>query len=399
MVSDSKDITPRTIRAHNIAANAITTAKVGKKIIHTASADPTTAADAGTGYEVGSLWNNTSSGEIFVCTDSSEEDSVWRGQEGEGVNLPVQNSVGSTNYYFTGPGPWSGYAGTGSIIKLIFASDADSDTGYDFQTPAAPYDGVGHGSTTHMFQSGGTGALDSIQSVAYGSLADSADHGELVGGDSRAHSGLSSATEGFCVGEKDGPSIVDRYERFSFASPLTAAEVGEMNEIVHSMAGVSGTIQGKGWLCGGFEAPNNIVDTIQTAPFDAGEHNTADWGELSTGYGNNVGHNNDTTGWVDQASAGPGNQTNQTDNRNNFSLSSPGNGTDSGEAVATTYDRAQPGGISATHGYSVLGYNPGAGSDPVGIDAMEKFAFASPYNGTDIGEAPSNGYAGMGASD
>ena len=32
MVSDSKDITPRTIRAHNIAANAITTAKVGKKL-------------------------------------------------------------------------------------------------------------------------------------------------------------------------------------------------------------------------------------------------------------------------------------------------------------------------------------------------------------------------------
>ena len=77
MVSDSKDITPRTIRAHNIAANAITTAKVGKKIIHTASADPTTAADAGTGYEVGSLWNNTSSGEIFVCTDSSEEDCTF----------------------------------------------------------------------------------------------------------------------------------------------------------------------------------------------------------------------------------------------------------------------------------------------------------------------------------
>ena len=76
MVSDSKDITPRTIRAHNLGAASITTAKAGKKIIHTASADPTTAADAGTGYAVGSVWCNTSSGEVFVCTDSSEEDST-----------------------------------------------------------------------------------------------------------------------------------------------------------------------------------------------------------------------------------------------------------------------------------------------------------------------------------
>ena len=90
MVSDSKDITRRTVRAHNLGAGSVTTAKAGKKIIHTEAADPTTAADAGTGYAVGSVWNNTASGEIFVCTDSSEEDSTWYGQEGENINYLVR---------------------------------------------------------------------------------------------------------------------------------------------------------------------------------------------------------------------------------------------------------------------------------------------------------------------
>ena len=395
--------TPRRFDSQNFLPGSVTQGKASKKLFVTSSSDPAKTNDTGEGYAAGTTWVNTTSGQIFLCTDSTAENSVWRGQEGDDINY-VQHSTGDTNYYFTGPGPASGMTGTGSVIKVQFSNDADSDTGYDMGFPggsAGSYDGVGHGSTTHMFQSGGNihpspGLQDTVQKMTYASLADSADHGELSA-TIRAHSGLSSTTEGFCVGGQ--PGWADKIDRFSFATPFsTTADVGEMNEIVHSMAGISGTIQGKGWLCGGHE-DNTMVNTIQTLSFDAGENNTADWGELSATSGNNIGHNDQTYGWVERASTGPGNQTNQTNNRDYFSLASAGNGSDSGEAVTTTYDRSQPGGMSPTHGYSALGYNPGAGSDPVGLDAIEKFAYASPYNGSDVGEAPAHGYAGMGASD
>ena len=79
--------TPKKYFDYNLASGAVTTAKVGKKIITTNSGDPAASNDTGEGYIVGSMWLNTTSGEQFVATGVDAENAVWMGQLGENINL------------------------------------------------------------------------------------------------------------------------------------------------------------------------------------------------------------------------------------------------------------------------------------------------------------------------
>ena len=79
--------TPRKYFAHNLSTGAVTTAKVGKKIITTNSGDPAASNDTGEGYIVGSMWLNTSTGQQFICTKITAEDATWFGQKGDNINL------------------------------------------------------------------------------------------------------------------------------------------------------------------------------------------------------------------------------------------------------------------------------------------------------------------------
>ena len=67
---------PKKYFDYNLASGAVTTAKVGKKILTTDSGDPAASHDTGEGYIVGSMWLNTTSGQQFVAVSVSDE---WRG--------------------------------------------------------------------------------------------------------------------------------------------------------------------------------------------------------------------------------------------------------------------------------------------------------------------------------
>ena len=84
--------TPKKYFDYNLASGAVTTAKVGKKIITTDSGDPALSNDTGEGYIVGSMWLNTTSGEQFVAVSVGAEDANWKGQKGNNINDPVQHS-------------------------------------------------------------------------------------------------------------------------------------------------------------------------------------------------------------------------------------------------------------------------------------------------------------------
>jgi hypothetical protein len=64
---------------------------------YTATADPTATDDDGDGYEVGSRWVNTSSGEEFVCVDASTGAAVWTSTTAGGGSgsITVEESDGS----------------------------------------------------------------------------------------------------------------------------------------------------------------------------------------------------------------------------------------------------------------------------------------------------------------
>ena len=341
MVSDSKDITPRTIRAHNLGAASITTAKVGKKIIHTASADPTAASDAGTGYEVGSLWNNTSSGEIFICVNSSEENANWKGQEGENVNDP-----------FTIQGSGYGY------------------------------------SCGHMLDPGSPVQPGNINRYAMVSSGNGTDVGEMATAVRDIQSGsIRDDSYGFAVGGINPPSkSQDFIQRFTLASPTTVVDIGEMIKKPHYSSG--STNGSYGFVYGGRDnnPPEANVDTIEKFALAAPPVTATDSGmeisnvtERGTGLSDTANAYGYQIGGVELNPTGPWGSG--MDVVEKFSFTGSGSATDVTEA---TQGELKPSGTSSiTHGF-LAGGAPKASY--VDVNIVEKFAYTSPHTVDDVGD-------------
>tara|TARA_B100000949_G_C14284247_1_gene453368 strand:+ start:2209 stop:3402 length:1194 start_codon:yes stop_codon:yes gene_type:complete len=381
MVSDSKDINPRTIRAHNIAANAITTAKVGKKIIHTEAADPTTAADAGTGYEVGSIWNNTSSGEVFICTDSSEEGSVWRGQEGENVNhSPAWQ--GLTYAYEMGgsyPGPT---VSTDAISRYpLSAPYPQSDVGEQAQAGFSSGNYVGPGNVG--FQAGaytpGSAYIGEVVSfpTAAASGVTTSNQGELNQGGWAYGSNGWSPTHGYTFGGQEAPGgkldTITDFTFASFASSDTTAEMADGRDFTASHDDATHSYQSGGWNPG----TSNNIDRYQKGT----STNSTDTGELvQSRYG--VHGNSDVDGGYGYANGGGGPPPlNEVDVIQRFPFASSTPSADIGEMATTGAYGSMRGASSMTHGHSSsrIG-SPGPGT------VRTRFPFASSSAGADIGE-------------
>tara|TARA_B100001964_G_scaffold228989_1_gene280782 strand:+ start:788 stop:2008 length:1221 start_codon:yes stop_codon:yes gene_type:complete len=405
MVSDSKDITPRTIRAHNLGAGSVTTAKVGKKIIHTAAADPTAASDAGTGYEVGSLWNNTSSGEIFICKDSSEENSVWIGQEGENINL-VQHAQGSSDGYV-----WGGDAGPGQspryqddIEKYSFSSDANASDSGEYNKAATFALGAKYSST--LFAIGGRQAdnpastplalVETISSFPTTAPHPVTDHGELTGGTWRDGGLNDSGTHTYMHGGSWDESVADTIEKFAKASASSSTDVGETASVEDRAVGCPDSIGSQGFQTAGRNQPGSTYRTDVQKYSMASDGAGSDTGnELSQAYTGHVTATDESYGFAYTGYIGPPGGIHGQDDIDRFAFSSPYAGTDVGEMSDGPYQDSGQNQMSATHGYKTGGMNPSGESY---IDVIDKFAYASPYSSEDVGNLTVAKTATSGAS-
>lgn len=108
---------------------------------YTATTDPTTGDDDGDGYEVGSRWVNTTSGEEFVCVDASTGAAVWTSTtdagafSGDAGDIPITDAGG----YFTGTDVeaalqelGAGGGGSGSSVPYLDQATLDGTYGDDF---------------------------------------------------------------------------------------------------------------------------------------------------------------------------------------------------------------------------------------------------------------------------
>jgi hypothetical protein len=132
------------------------------------ASDPTITTNPSTG--TGTLWANTTSGEMFACTDATAGANVW-------------TNIGE---------------GTGDI------------------NPPPYYQG-----TTHGYIAGGE--RNAIDRFSYSSNGNATDWADLVG--SYTHmTGCSSATNGFAIGD----TAVDIINKFPFASQTNATDTGNL---------------------------------------------------------------------------------------------------------------------------------------------------------------------------
>lgn len=74
-----------------------------KKSNRTATTDPTVGDDSGDGYDVGSIWVNTTSDEVFICADSSSGAAVWQSSAGGSVPTWAQTLASGSSSGGTDP--------------------------------------------------------------------------------------------------------------------------------------------------------------------------------------------------------------------------------------------------------------------------------------------------------
>ncbi|MDP7368666.1 MAG: hypothetical protein QGH83_15565 [Candidatus Pacebacteria bacterium] len=262
------------------------------------ASDPAIDTNPATG--LGTKWINTTSGEMFVCTDATAGANVWTNVGAGTGDIQPWSFQGLTKYYHCG-GDIGGTSGTNKIEKDVFASD--------------------------------------------GNLTDTANL--VTSGEGAA--GAPGETHGYSMGRSTNPSTgvtTDATEKFNFSTEADGVAVGVLTT---SRAGVAGASSGTyayasaGWTYGG---PGNSTTIDKLSMASDGDSTSV--GALTVAGTWQSGTSSSTYGYVN----GGGNRGNVIDK---FSFSSDGNATDVGNL---TTSRTFVGGCSSsTHGYGFGGSN------------------------------------------
>ena len=326
------------------------------------ASDPATDTNPSGG--LGTLWANTTSGELFGLTDATTDSNVWTNiGAGEGDVSPW-NGNGTQSGYASGGWP----PNTDTIQKFSFTSDANA-TDVGNLTQARQYV-TGHSSFTHGYAScgnnGGDGLANQFNIIdkwAFASDANATDVGDST--QTRyAPNGQSSSTHGYTSGGYS-TTFHNVIDKFPFASNANATDVGDQTAARH--AGCGNFSKTHGYNNGGHVGSySNIIDKFTFAS----NANATDVGDMTSARTGTAGCQSTSYGYV------CGGQTPTAVNTiDKFSFVSDGNATDVADLVGTRPNIS--GSSSTTHGYVFGGV-----ASPVNNDAIDKFSFASNANAT-----------------
>ena len=185
------------------------------------ASDPTPSTNPSGG--VGTLWANTTSGEVYVCTDATAGENVWTNiGEGSG-NIFKFHAWGSNYGYSYG----SNEPAQGDVDRWSFTSDGNGTDVGDMSV--SRYGGMGTSSETYAYKGGGyasgtyTNIIDRHSFSANGTMVDV---GDLTVNRSYI-SASSSETYGYASGGAPGDTNV--IEKHAFAPATTnATDVGDL---------------------------------------------------------------------------------------------------------------------------------------------------------------------------
>ena len=276
------------------------------------------------------------------------------------------------------------YLCTGTTWTEI--QDLDSASSYSFQ------------GTNFGYSSGGKTPVVSnvIDKFPFASNANASDVGDLTLGRYRI-TGHSSAENGYTAGGipdfTPAPSYVDTgftIDKFPFATDANATDVGDLTISKRDMTGQSSTTNG--YVSGGrTNASNTTTNVIEKFPF-ASDGNASDVGDLTVGrYGVPAGQSSTTHGYT---SGGHNAVSTTYDIIDKFPFSVDANASDVGNLTVARYGLA--GQSSADNGYSSGGR--AAPPSATYTNIIDKFAFASDGNASDVGDLTIGRYTSAGQS-
>ena len=176
---------------------------------------------------LGTLWVNTTSGEVYSCTDATTDANVWTNVgAGSGDVVPFGAAIAA--YQTGGENVGGSPVVNTSIAKFTFASESSAASPATLGT--ASYSATGHSSTTHGYQAGGfTGSarINNIFKYAFAGDNTLTDMSDLTQA-RNAPMEADSSTHGYIAGGYVS-GVVNTIDKFSFTSNTTAAGHGNLS--------------------------------------------------------------------------------------------------------------------------------------------------------------------------
>ena len=212
----------------------------------TASAsDPTISTNPSGG--VGTLWKNTSSGEMYCCTDATAGENVWT-NVGAGTDNIAPYAFQGTQYgYHFGS---ADFGPSGIVQKISFTSDGNS-TNVASTTQSrdtwAGCTGETHGYLAAGYAGGTT--YNIIDRLAYAADSSMSDVGDLIAA-KRSVGASNSQTYGYIHGGYSGGTI-NVIERYQMQASSNAADVGDLSVARNYPGGNSDVGYSYGYCSGG----------------------------------------------------------------------------------------------------------------------------------------------------
>jgi len=345
------------------------------------ASDPATNTNPSGG--VGHLWLNTTSGELYACTDATAGANVWINVGGGDGNI-VPYSFQGTNYGYVYGGT---YPTSADVQQFSFTSDGNATDVGNQSVQRQSYTAAS--STTHGYCMGGQLGQNVIDKFAFASANGftMTDVGNLT--QSVAYpSGMSTQAYGFRAG---GSPNTDTIDRFAFASDGDATDWANLHTARSAASnGISGTTHG--YTAGGqsdqiqkFQYSSQATGTDVGNLLNHGGHNSGTWNNQS-------GATASTTHGYVVGSSMVGVSPSRVIQK--FTFSSDANSTNVGNII--TPGVFLPGTASATtHGYRAGGDTSGGGTP---VDTIDKWANASDGDATDVGNlVHTQNYMGQGS--
>ena len=345
-----------------IDGSAVTNFGVANPVIKSAS-DPTYTTNPAA---VGRLFANTTSGEMFACTDATTGANVWRNiGEGQGDIAKPFGGLGG--------GVVSGYTSGGepSASNIInkFAFDSGVTASDHGDISQARGGGAGSSSATQGFLASGYvgGYKNTIDKFNFAADATATDHGDMNSFIS-TQTGNSSSTHGFvCGGNGIAGLRIKQIDQFLFSANSLATDHGDLALIGYGQIGTSSKTDG---YCAGGVVPalTTLIDKFSFAS----SGNSVALGDLSVAKSTGAGQSSTSHGYAS------GGFTTAAQNKiDSHAFNSDSTASHHGDLTVT---RTAPAGQSSTtHGFTSGGKSPN-------VNVIDKFSFASAGDATDHGD-------------
>ena len=339
-----------------IDGSSLTNLPPSGEIIMKYTVDP--AADTNPATGVGTLWLNTETGKMYVCTDATADANVWNSVSGSEEIGPVWAYQGTEYGYAVGGnnrvgGPQVFFD---DISRFSFASHGPASDVGNLLTGNTGANG--HKSIDKGWASSGYngGLVSTIQNFTWDSQTNATDHGAVSLPNIMPSAGHSTDTYGYTSGGWHFTNSVnyDKWTKFPYASQTDSTAVADLN-----FSG--GFYQHTGWstdtdlyTAGGYDygapAGSRYISQIEKMQ-PASDNNSSVCGNMSAKSGYNSGNNSTTHGFVHGGYDGGGNY--YLSRIEKFTFASEGTATNWSSLALPSYDHGCT--QSTTHGYAIGG--------------------------------------------